>query len=180
MLWRRFKVFTGLWWQLFAWGQSRTPRLVKVLSLIFTAIGIPALLDTHVIISLMFNETPYVFTVRVGVLVAGVLLFSWALITGALAWERSGVPVLTVADYLEWDGIRWRLKLSAEDKPVDTSVRLLEIVDITGRRIFEPSRLNVDLDWTHHSGQSAVHIKRLMKLNRLALLLCARTVTTPC
>ncbi|HSE31910.1 MAG TPA: hypothetical protein VLA93_10040 [Pyrinomonadaceae bacterium] len=67
--------------------------------------------------------------------------------------------MLIVGDHLEWDGIRLRLTLEAKDKPCDTSVRLIEIVDITGRRIFERSRLNIDLEWTHHGNQGAVHIK---------------------
>ena len=159
MLWRRFRVFASIWWRLFAWGQSRTTKVVKVLGLAFTVVGIPKLLNSSLILTLLLGETPHVYTVSVGKLIAVVLLVAWALITGALAWERSGVPILIVADHLEWDGLRFRLKLEARDKPVDTSVRLLEIVDITGRRIFEPSRLNVDLDWTHHSGQGAVHIK---------------------
>jgi hypothetical protein len=159
MLWRRFKVFAGLWWRLYAWGQSRTQRLVKVIGLALTVFGIPTLLTSNLTMQLLLNNTPYVFTVSVGKLIAVVLLVAWALITGALAWERSGVPVLIVDDHLEWDGLRYRLRLSAKDKPVDTSVRLIDIVDITGRRIFEPSRLNIDLDWTHHSGQGAVHIE---------------------
>lgn len=159
MLWRRFRVFCSLWWRLFAWGQSRTKKVVTVLGLAFTAIGIPALLKSSIILTLLLNETPYVCTIRVGTLVSGILLFAWALITGALAWERSGVPMLIVGDHLEWDGIRLRLTLEAKDKPCDTSVRLIEIVDITGRRIFERSRLNIDLEWTHHGNQGAVHIK---------------------
>ena len=159
MLWRRFRVFASLWWQLYAWGQSRTAKVVKVLGLVFTAIGIPALLNSDLILNLVLNDTQHVYTVSVGKLIAVTLLVAWALITGAIAWERSGVPVLNVADHLEWDGLRFRLTLEAKDKPVDTSVRLLEIVDITGRHIFQPSRLNVDLDWTHHSGQGAVHIE---------------------
>ena len=130
-----------------------------MLGLAFTVLGIPALLNSSLILTLLLNETPHVYTVSVGKLIAVVLLVAWALITGALAWERSGVPILIVGDHLEWDGIRFRLRLEARDKPVDTSVRLLEIVDTTGRHIFEPSRLNLDLEWTHHSDQSAVHIK---------------------
>jgi len=159
MLWRRFKVFASLWWQLFAWGQSRVKKAVTVIGMIVAAIGIRAFLDITLILNLLLNETPRAFTVRIGTLIAAVLLAAWALITGALAWERSGVPILIVGDDLEWDGLRFRLTLEAKDKPVDTSVRLLEIVDITGRHIFQPSRLNVDLDWTHHSGQGAVHIE---------------------
>jgi len=159
MLWRRFKVFAALWWQLFAWGQSRVKKAVTVIGMIVAAIGIRAFLDTSLILNLLLNETPHVVTIRVGTLLAGALLAAWALITGAIAWERSGVPVLIVADHLEWDGLRFRLTLEAKNKPVDTSVRLLEIVDITGRHIFQPSRLNLDMDWTHHGGQGAVHIE---------------------
>jgi hypothetical protein len=159
MLWRRFRVFASLWWRLFAWGQSRTAKMVKVLGLAFTAIGIPALLTSNLIISLLLNGTPHVYTVSVGKLIAVTLLIAWALITGALAWERSGVPMLTVDDHLVWDGIRFRLTLRCKDKPCDTSVRLLEIVDVTGRHIFDPSRLNLDLEWTHHSDKSDIHIK---------------------
>jgi hypothetical protein len=159
MLWRRFKVFASLWWPLFAWGQSRSKRVVTVLGLILAFIGIPAFFDSTITLILVLNDTPHVYTIRLGVLIGVVLIGSWALITGALAWERSGIPILIVADDLEWDGLRFRLTLEAKDKPVDTSVRLLEILDVTGRNIFEPSRLNVDLDWTHHSGQGAIHIK---------------------
>jgi len=158
MLWRRFRVFASLWWRLFAWGQSRTTKVVKVLGLLLTAIGIPALLNSHLTFSLLLNETPHIYTVSVGKLIAVVLLVAWALITGALAWERSGVPTLIVADYLEWDKIRFRLILKARDKPVDTSVRLLEIRALDGRHIFAPSRLNLDLEWTHHGNQTAIHI----------------------
>src|SRR5215212_2732641 len=136
MLWRRFRVFISIWWRLFAWGQSRTKKVVTVLGLIFTVIGIPALLNSNLILNLLLNETLHVFTISIGKLIAGVLLVAWALITGAIAWERSGVPILIVGDHLKWDGLRFRLPLEAKDKPCDTSVRLLEIVDITGRHIF--------------------------------------------
>jgi hypothetical protein len=159
MLWRRFKVFASLWWQLFAWGQSRVKKAVTVIGMIVAAIGIRAFLDTSLILNLLLNETPHVVTIRVGTLIAGALLAAWALITGAIAWERSGVPTLIVSDHLEWDSFRYRLTLEAKDKPCDTRVRLLEIVDVTGRHIIPPPRLNIDLEWTHHGNQSAVHIK---------------------
>src|SRR5262249_13544241 len=105
MLWRRFKVFASLWWQLFAWGQSRVKKAVTVIGMIVAAIGIRAFLDITLILNLLLNETPRAFTVRIGTLIAAVLLAAWALITGALAWERSGVPILIVGDDLEWDGL---------------------------------------------------------------------------
>jgi len=159
MHWRRFKVFASLWWRLFAWGQSRTKKVVTVIGMIVAAIGIRAFLDTALILNLLLNETPHVFTVRIGTLIAASLLAAWALITGALAWERSGIPVLIVGDALQWDEARYRLTLECRDKPIDTNVRLLEIVDPTGRHVVPPGRLNLDLEWTHYSGRGDVHIK---------------------
>jgi hypothetical protein len=133
--------------------------VVKVLGLAFTVLGIPALLNSNLILTLLLNETPHVYTVSVGKLIAVVLLVAWALITGALAWERSGFPVLIVGDTLNWDNVRYRLTLTCKEKPYDTSVRLLEIVDATGRHIVPPGRMNLDLEWTHHGGRGDVHIK---------------------
>ena len=157
MLWRRFKVFASLWWRLFAWGQSRTAKVVKVLGLAFALIGLPALLKSDLFLNLLLNDRPHIYTVSVGKLIAAVLVAAWALITTALAWERSGVPILIVGDTLEWDQVAYRLTLSCKDKPCDTSVRLLEIVDPTGRNLVPLGRLNLDLVWTHHGGAN-VHV----------------------
>lgn len=132
--------------------------MVGLLLAVLALFGIP---DINPSISVYFWHTDapaYVFPIHIGVVIGTLVLVAWVLITAAIAWERSGVPTLIVDDHLEWDGIRFRLMLEAKDKPVDTSVRLLEIVDVTRRPIFAPSRLNLDLEWTHHSDQGAIHI----------------------
>lgn len=161
MLWlRRLRVFGSLWVQLFAWGESRQKRVVKVLSLLFALLGIPAAFwESYLSLSLLLSDPP-VFKVRLGVFIGGLVVFVWALVTAAIAWERSGVPVLIVGDDLEWDGLRYRLSLHSKDRPYDTSVRLLEIIDATGRSVVPTGRLNLDMDWTHHSGSGDVHIKK--------------------
>jgi hypothetical protein len=162
MLWRRFRVFASLWLQLFAWGHSRWQRLVKIVGLLLAFLALFGTPTVNPSISVYFWHTDapaYVFPVHIGVVIGALVLIAWALITAAIAWERSGVPTLIVADDLEWDRIRFRLMLEARDKPVDTSVRLLEIRALDGRHIFEPSRLNLDLEWTHHGNQTAIHIR---------------------
>lgn len=162
----RFKIFVGLWWRLYAWGQSRTQRLVKVIGLALTVFGIPTLLTSNLTIQLLLNDTPYVFTVGVGKLIAVVLLIAWALITGALAWERSGVPDLVVENDLTQDAIgndtNFRLGLTAEQKDFETVVRLLEILDRNCRPIL-PGRFPIELEWSHHPQQVKVELKAGIK-----------------
>jgi len=166
MLWWRFRDFISLWWRLFAWGQSRTAKVIKVLGLVFTAIGIPALLNSNLSFNLLLNETPHVYTVSVGKLIAGVLLVAWALITGALAWERSGVPELTIEDELVADRIgantSFRLGITAKQKDFETAVRLLEILDEKCVPIL-PGRFPIELEWTHHPTQGKVELKAGIK-----------------
>lgn len=130
-----------------------------MIGLLVVLVGIPATFsDAYIFLYILLNDPP-IYKVRVGSLVGILLAVAWALITAAIAWERSGIPVLIVGDNLEYDGLRYRLSLHSKDKPYDTNVRLLEIVTEDGRNIVPLGRLNLDMDWTHYGGGD-VHIKK--------------------
>lgn len=156
MYWWRLKDFFKRWAHFFASGESSWSWVRKVLgALVFLGILRFTAWDIPVLIAI--QNSPPLINVRLGLLIFIIAAIAWALISAGRAYELAGVPDLSVATKLEEDRDIFRLFLVSKQKDFETTVRLMEVFNADGTR-YLPGRFPIPLDWTHHSGESLIHL----------------------
>lgn len=159
--WWRLRSFWEPFWRLLLWGETKRKGVIKVIALA-SSLSVPSLASfwespsSYVFLSILHREvvsTP----IRFGVLISISLGFLWLVFTIGRAYELSGVANLTVDTALIRDGKRYRLFLESNRKDLDTKVRLMEILDASCKPLV-PGRFPLELEWTHHPGQSSIHL----------------------
>ena len=155
VLWR-LKQFLKLWGRFLIAGESHWGKARKVITLLFFLGVIPYILRDYSLLIYLQPSGTY-FDVRLSLLLAISFAVAWALLTAGRAYELAGVPELRVAKNLEYDQGFFRLRLLSVQKDLDTTVRLLAILDQNGQAHLL-SRFPLELEWTHHPNESRVHL----------------------
>ncbi len=159
-MWWRFKSFWQPFWRFLVWGDSAWGKATKVIGLLLF-IGGPSIASFwespgYLILHTFDREiisTPF----RFSILMAIILAVFWTWICIGRAYELAGVPDLQVAEHLVNDRDVFRLILLCDQKDFETTVSAMEIFNADGTRRL-PGRFPLELDWTHHSGESRVHL----------------------
>ena len=128
--------------------------------LIFGIIGLPFVWKSSGYLYFYAFNTEFISSpVQIGTLAAIIIAFAWIMVSIGRAYELSGIPELDVADELDEDHDVFRLRLLSEQKDFETTVRLMEVFNADGSRRL-PGRFPISLDWTHHSGESKIHLTK--------------------
>jgi hypothetical protein len=164
MLWR-FKSFLQPFWRFLVWGDSALGKVVKVFGLILLIGGpwiasrweTPGYLILHA-----FNREIISTPFRFGVLMAILIASFWILVSAGRAYELAGIPELIIDNELVADTLgnnsNFRLRLKAKQSYYDTTVSLIDVINAKGESVL-PGRFPIDLEWSHHPGESKIHLK---------------------
>lgn len=160
-MWWRFKSFWEPFWRFLVWGNSTWGKATKVIGLLLFIGGSsiasfwesPGYLILHA-----FNREIISTPFRFSVLMAIILALFWIFICIGRAYELAGIPDLIVGEDLVIDGENFRLELESKQKDFDTTVTLIEILDEKKSRVL-PGRFPLELEWSHHPGESKVYLK---------------------
>ena len=116
--------------------------------------------DTSILIAIQLS--PPLINVRLGLLIFIIAAITWALISAGRAYELAGIPDLIVANDLVADPLgdtfNFRLGLKSKQKDFDTTVTLIDVLDSKGESVL-PGRFPIELEWSHHPGESRIHLK---------------------
>lgn len=159
MLWR-LKSFWEPFWRFLVWGDSTWGKVTKVIGLLLF-IGGPSIASfwesPGYLILHAFNREIISTPFRFSILMAIILAVLWTLICIGRAYELAGIPDLQIAEELVDDRDVFRLILLCNQKDFETTVSVMEVFNVDGTRRL-PGRFPLELDWTHHSGESRVHL----------------------
>ena len=160
LIWH-LKDFLKLWVHFFASGESKWSWLRKAIgALVFLGILRFTAWDTSVLIAI--QNSPPLINVRLGLFIFIVLAIVWALISIGRAYELAGIPELVIEDDLTGDRLDddfwFRLKLKSEQKDFDTIVTLIDVLNSQLESVL-PGRFPIELEWSHHPGESRIHLK---------------------
>lgn len=181
MFWR-FKTFWEPFWRLLLWGETKWKGVVKVVSLAILIFG-PALASIwespngYLYLRILDREiisTP----LRLSVLVAIVAGLVWFVFVIGRAYELSGIPELSVETELILDSGFYRLFLESKRKDMDTKARLMSILDTKGQSLV-PGRFPLELEWSHHSKESLVHLTAGFR-ESVSVAMCTIDKGAPC
>ena len=160
-MWWRFKTFWEPFWRLLLWGETKWKGVLKVVSLAILIFG-PSLASfwesPSGYLSLKILDREIISTpLRLSVLVAIIVGLLWVVFVIGRAYEMSGIPELSVETELILDSGFYRLFLESKEKDLDTKARLMKILDTKGEPLV-PGRFPLELEWSHHSKESEVHL----------------------
>ncbi len=163
--WWRLKSFWEPFWRFLVWGDSTRGKAAKVIGLLLYIGGpsivafweSPGYLYLHAL-NREIISTPF----RFGVVIAIFITVSWLLVSAGRAYELAGIPELVIDNDLVADTIgdnsNFRLRLKAKQSDYDTTVTLIDVTNAKGESVL-PGRFPIELEWSHHPGESKIHLK---------------------
>jgi len=160
-MWWRLKTFWEPFWRLLLWGETKRKKFAKGASLAILISG-PSLASiwespNGYLYLKILNREIVATPLRLSVLAASIVGLLWLVFVIGRAYELSGIPELSVETELILDSGFYRLFLESKEKDLDTKARLMKIVDIKGQACV-PGRFPLELEWSHHKRESAVHL----------------------
>ena len=163
--WWRLKSFWQPFWRFLFWGDSSWGKAAKVIGLLLLIGGptmaafweSPGFLYLHAL-NREIISSPFRFSALIAILAA----VFWILVSAGRAYELAGIPELIIDNDLTADALgdnfNFRLRLKAKQSDYNTTVALIDVIDGKGESVL-PGRFPVELEWSHHPGESKIHLK---------------------